>query len=269
MHCRVIAQIFKLMIPIHSEIALSFFLRLILGHFVGDFVLQPYWLVLAKRDGWTGLVIHVGVVTFVTAIFLWGIIPNWWVWVIVLFFIHLFIDQFRTFVFTDNSKGKGLLLLFLDQSTHIISLMFIAWLATGWTPGTLQLLFLPDAPNQYRMIAYLTGLAILISAAPVLEVEITVAVWAAQGREVSKPASINTQDRVLGSLERIVALVLIVIGFGVLAPLVFLPRLGLMIRAGQANENRTAVTTKVLTSFGTALLVSLVLLTISPPTIMV
>ena len=38
-----------------------------LGHLIGDFVLQPYWLVLAKRTGWPGLFIHVGVVTFVTA----------------------------------------------------------------------------------------------------------------------------------------------------------------------------------------------------------
>ena len=73
--------------------ALSFFLRLMLGHMIGDFFLQPYWLVLAKRKGWPGLIIHVGVVTFITAVLLWASIPNWWVWIIVLYVGHLFIDQ--------------------------------------------------------------------------------------------------------------------------------------------------------------------------------
>lgn len=251
--------------PVDSEIALSFFMRLLLGHFVGDFVLQPYWLVLAKRSGWRGLTIHVGVVTFVTTILVWGTIPNWWVWMIVLFCIHLFIDQFRTFVFVDNSHGKGLLLLFLDQLAHMLSLMFIAWAATGWTPDMLAYLGHTDAPNQYRLLAYLTGLAILISTAPVLEVEITVAIWAAQGHETNKTVSIDTEDRVLGSIERILGTVLILAGYIIFAPLVFAPRLAVMVYKGQARDDKTAVITKVITSFATALLVSLILFTIASP----
>ena len=256
------------MTPITNEIALSFFLRLLLGHVVGDFVLQPYWLVLAKRKGWPGLLIHVGVVTFVTAILIWGVIPNWWVWVIVLFVIHLFIDQFRTFIFVDNTKGKGLVLLFLDQLAHFLSIVFIAWAATGWTFSDLSMLTDPNAPNQYRMMAYLIGLAILISTAPVLEAEITVAVWAAQGKEVTKTVAIGAKDRILGSLERIIGSIIILASFGLLAPVVFIPRLALMVRDGEYHEDPTAVTTKVITSFGCALVVSLFLLQIPPPTIM-
>jgi hypothetical protein len=257
------------MISVETAIALSFFLRLALGHVVGDFVLQPYWLVLAKRKGWVGLLIHVGVVTFVTAILVWRVIPDWWVWIIVLFVGHLFIDQFRTFVFTDNTRGKGLLLLFLDQLAHLLLIMIIAWAATGWTPDTLTLLLDPSAPNQYRMMAYLIGLAILISMAPVLEAEITVAVWAAEGKEVTQTVRIDTEDRVLGALERIIAVALLLTGYGLLAPLVFIPRLALMIYQGQAREDRTAVTTKVITSFGSAFIVALFLNNISAPTIFV
>ncbi len=256
------------MTSINQDVALSFFLILILGHVIGDFVLQPYWLVLAKRRGWPGLIIHVGVVTFITGILAWNSIPNWWVWMIVLFFIHLFIDQFRTFIFTDNSKGKGLVLLFVDQSAHLISIIFIAWVATGWTFDTLQLMTNPStAPNQYRMMAYLTGLVILISTAPVLEAEITVAVWAAQGREVTKTIAIGTKDRVFGSAERILGAIIILGSFGLLTPLIFLPRFALMIRDGEYQEDRTAVTTKVLTSFMCAVIVSLFLIGIPTPII--
>jgi hypothetical protein len=250
-----------------TEVALAFFLQLLLGHVVGDFVLQPYWLVLAKRKGWPGLIIHVGVVTFITGILAWRSIPNWWMWILVLFIMHLFIDQFRTFVFTDNSNGKGLLLLFLDQLFHVILIGSIAWAATGWTFNSLNILLSYTTPNQYRTMAYLIGLAFLISTAPVLEAEITVAIWAAQGHEVKKTVAIGTKDRVLGSVERILGTIIILSSFGLLAPLVFLPRLALMVHDGQFQEDRTAVTTKVVTSFASAVLVGLILFNVPAPTI--
>jgi hypothetical protein len=72
----------------------------------------------------------------------------------------------------------------------------------------------------------------------------------------------------LGALERILALILILVGLGWLAPFIFLPRLALMIRQGQARENRTAVTTKVITSFASAVVVSILLYNIPAPAIL-
>jgi hypothetical protein len=247
--------------------ALSFFLRLLLGHMIGDFVLQPYWLVLAKRNGWPGLFIHVGVVTFVTAILLSvSSIPNWWVWVIVLYLGHLFIDQFRTFVFTDNSRGKGLLLLILDQIAHLLFIVFLAWLATGWTFFDLHPLT-TYASNEQRMIAYLTGLAILIGVVPVLEVEIAVVILAIQGTSLNHTVKVDLSDRVLGSIERTIAVGLILIGYGLIAPLVFLPRLAVMIYQGQAEVNRTPVITKVVVSLVSAIAVGVLLRHIPLPSI--
>lgn len=249
------------------DLALSFFLRLMLGHMIGDFVLQPYWLVLAKRKGWPGLLIHVGIVTFITAVLCWNAIPLWWVWMIVLFLGHLFIDQFRTFVFTDNSKGKGLLLLILDQIAHFILIALLAWAATGWTFSDLHVLLTADALNQYRMMAYLIGLATVIGVAPVLEAEVAVAVLATQGTEIKQTVAIDSIDRFLGGTERIVATLLILTGFGLFAPLVFLPRLALMIYQGQASANRTTMITKMVTSFVTAIIVGLILYNIPMPMI--
>ena len=239
--------------------ALSFFLNLVLGHLIGDFVLQPYWLVVAKRSGWLGLFIHVGVVTFITAILVWASIPVWWMWIVILYIGHLFIDQFRTFVFTDNTNGKGLLLLVLDQVAHIVLIAVLAWAATGWRFSDLQLLFTDSASSRYQLIAYLSGLAILIGVVPILEVEITVAVWATQGHQVGHTVSIETSDRILGSLERIVAMFLILTGYGLISPLIFVPRLAYMIYRGQAKVNRTAVICKVITSFASTIIVSAVL----------
>jgi len=247
--------------------ALSFFLILTLGHMIGDFVLQPYWLVLAKRKGWPGLFIHVGVVTFITAILAWNSIPNWWVWIIVLFIGHLFIDQFRTFVFTDNSKGKGLLLLILDQLAHFILVVLLAWAATGWTWSDLAWLWASEALNEYRMMAYLIGLATVIGVAPILEAEVSVAILATQGTEIKHTVPIESTDRVFGGLERIVATLLILGGFGILTPLIFVPRLIWMIYQGQAQSSRTTMITKVVTSFATALIVGIILYSIPLPII--
>jgi hypothetical protein len=248
--------------------ALSFFLRLLLGHMVGDFILQPYWLVLAKRNGWTGLFIHVGVVTFVTAILLSvSSIPNWWVWVIVLYLGHLFIDQFRTFVFIDNSRGKGLLLLILDQITHVLFLVFLAWLATGWTFADLHALTTTVSNDEQRMIAYLTGWATLIGVVPVLEVEIAVVILALQGTSLNHTVKVDLSDRVLGSIERTIAVGLILIGYGLIAPLVFLPRLAVMIYQGQAKVNRTPVITKVVVSLLSAIVIGVLLRYIPLPAI--
>ncbi len=248
--------------------ALSFFLRLILGHLIGDFVLQPYWLVVAKRNGWKGLFIHVGIVTFITAILVWATIPKWWVWIITLFLGHLFIDQFRTFVFTDNSHGKGLLLLVLDQVAHLLLIAGLAWAATGWTFSDLQLLLTGQAPDQYQAIVYLIGLAILIGVVPILEAEITTTVWAVQGDTDSHTIAVNGSDRLLGGLERIAATVLILNGYGLLSPLVFLPRLALMLYQGQAKINQTAVASKVITSFVVTLLIAYFLRYIPFPSLM-
>ena len=241
--------------------ALSFFLRLLLGHVIGDYFLQPFWLVLAKRKGWLGLFIHVGVVTFISGVFLWNVIPTWWVWVIVLFVGHLFIDQFRTFIFTDNSKGKGLMLLILDQLAHVLLIALIAWLATGWTLSDLGQLLLPGAVEA-RLLVYLICLTTVISVVPVLEVETTVAALAMLGIEITHTVSIDFSDRLLGAIERIVAVALMLVGFGLLAPVVFVPRLGYMIYQGQLKTDKVGVITKVVTSFVTMLVIALLLLRI-------
>jgi|JFJP01.1.fsa_nt_gi hypothetical protein len=246
-----------------DNMALSFFLLLTLGHLIGDFTLQPFWLVLAKRKGWPGLIIHVGVVTFISAILAAGAVPQWWAWIIVLFLGHLFIDQFRTFVFTDNKHGKGLILLILDQIAHIVLIWLIAWAAAGW-PFTNWYTMLMEN-NQYQLLVYLMGLAALIGITPVLEVEITVAVWEMQGQAMDKIVAITSTDRMLGGLERSIAMLLVALGFGLFAPLAFLPRLYLMIKENGGKIDRTAVTTKVLTSFATAILIGYLLYYVPTP----
>jgi hypothetical protein len=246
--------------------ALTFFLLLLLGHMLGDFVLQPYWLVLAKRNGWPGLFIHVGVVTFITGILLSvSAIPNWWVWIIILFLAHILIDQFRTFVFTNNSKGRGLLLLLADQLVHLALIALLAWLATGWTFADLWVLATPAAANEHRLMVYLIGLATLMGVVPVLEVETAVVILSLGGTHLNHTVQVDFSDRALGTLERAVAVILLLLGYWWLLPLAFLPRLGIMVYQGQAKPNPSPMITKVVVSVMSALLVAYALSYVLPP----
>ena len=95
------------------------------------------------------------------------------------------------------------------------------------------------------------------------------AVWATQGHQVGYTVGIDLADRVLGSLERVVAMFLILTGYGLISPLIFLPRLAMMIYRGQASDNRTAVFCKVLTSFVSTVIVSAFLFYIPFPQLVI
>ncbi|MFQ5611282.1 MAG: DUF3307 domain-containing protein [Anaerolineae bacterium] len=248
-----------------ETLALSFFLRLLLGHLLGDFLLQPFWLVLLKREGWTGLLIHVTIVTAATAIVLWGLTPGWWIWIIALWVGHTFIDQFRTFVFTDTSQGKGFYLLVIDQFVHLLFITLLAWLAAGWRPSSLRLLVDPNAPGDLRLIAYLSGLVILMWVVPVVEVEFTMAMMAFQGAPSDKTLPIGLSDRLLGASERTISLLLIVLGLGFISPVAFAPRLFVMLNGKQDKLDRVAAFSKAGASFVTALSIGLILLFIPFP----
>jgi hypothetical protein len=69
----------------------------------------------------------------------------------------------------------------------------------------------------------------------------------------------------LGGIERIIGGFLMLIGYGLVSPIVFMPRLGVMIYQGQAKTNRIPVITKVVVSFLSTLVVAFVLSFIEMP----
>lgn len=213
------------------------FFRYLIGHLVGDFVLQPYWLAIEKRKGWKGLLIHVSVVTIATTVIIGGTMPRWGLWITVLFAVHLFIDQFRTFVFTNNGKGRGLLLLAADQLAHVISLVLLSSWATGASVSGLQEIFTaPLSPVNIR--SFVVGLVIIaVWVAPIIEIEVIVALASFKSSAGKGVAPIGLSDRTMGGAERILALLLFSGGWGWLSPVVFLPRSVWLWHASGQREN--------------------------------
>ncbi len=229
-----------------------------MGHLVGDFVLQPLWLAIAKRQGWRGLILHVTIVTVATAIFSYGIVSNWLRWMLVVFVIHLFTDQFRTFVFTNNEKGRGLLLLLLDQIIHLISLIFIAHWATDTPIDNLSAIF-TQALSLENYLFFIFGIIIIsFWVMPIIEIETFVAALSFQGNIDKKIAPIGLSDRIIGGTERILGLVVLSLGYGILAPFFFLPRLFWLKKSNLPNR-RIAIVSKVFTSLVALILMAILL----------
>ena len=239
-----------------ENIAFDFFLRMLLGHLVGDFVFQTYKMAMAKRAGWRGLFIHVSIVTFTTAVAIYNTVPNWYIWVIVLFVVHLSIDQFRTFIFTDNSNGKGLLLFIADQTVHILSIMAISWFAVGWRFTDLAQISHPALPPMHIMILLACIVIIAVWATPILEVELATAIMSLRHTSTETMIPVRPSDRLMGGMERLVSLGLIIISWGLFIPLVFLPRLYWLHQENRSSD-KTMIYAKTITSFCIAILLSL------------
>ena len=237
---------------------IDFFVRLMIGHLVGDFVLQPLWLAIAKRQGWRGLILHVTVITVTTAILSYSAVSSWLKWMLVLFVIHLFIDQFRTFVFTNNDKGRGLLLLLLDQIAHIISLIFIAHWATDAPISDLSAIFTQPLSTENQLFFIFAMIIISFWVMPIVEIETFVANISFQGNADKKITPIGLSDRIMGGMERILGLALFSLGYGILAPLFFLPRLIWLTKIDTPNKN-IALISKVATSLIALFLMGLLL----------
>jgi len=205
---------------------MTLFLRLLLGHMIGDYVLQPLQLVLMKRRGWGGVLIHVGIVVMVTGILLWPALPHWWysLSLLLLFVGHLLIDRGRALLLR-GAEARGLLYLVIDQALHASLLVLIAVLSHMWPAYHPTLPVLTASSQENWLILYLICLVFLVWTVPVLEMETMNTLTASSGNLAEgQGIRIATRDRLLGALERIGGLALMLAGFIYLVPFAFLPR---------------------------------------------
>jgi hypothetical protein len=94
-------------------------IRLLLAHFVSDFVLQTKRMVDDKRWLSKYMFLHIAIVYLSTAIF-----TGWWLAAGIVAIIHYIIDGSKIEAIK-RFPGPGLLLFLIDQAFHIISLLLV------------------------------------------------------------------------------------------------------------------------------------------------
>ncbi len=105
------------------------FWNLILAHLLGDYPLQPMWLVRSKSHFW-GLVLH-GTIHLLTLLLMVGAFRSEiWPQLLALAIFHFFVDVVK-YRLTDSRPEWTVSSYFIDQTVHILSIIVVtAWINT-------------------------------------------------------------------------------------------------------------------------------------------
>ncbi len=124
------------------------FWNLFLAHLLGDYPLQPMWLVRSKSQMW-GLVLH-GSIHLLTLLLLVGSFrAEIWPQILALAIFHFFVDvvKYRT---TEGRPEWTVSSYFIDQTVHILSII----VATAWINS-----IVPEAGAAFNtaLLIYVSG----------------------------------------------------------------------------------------------------------------
>jgi hypothetical protein len=109
------------------------FYRLILGHLVGDFVLQTRWLVVRKRTR-GGLALHVGLVGLASLVVTWDRLGEWWPWLGVTLAVHAVIDWAKIRL-EPRLRVPPIVPFVVDQVAHMLTIAAAVALAEADRAG--------------------------------------------------------------------------------------------------------------------------------------
>ncbi len=128
------------------------FWNLFLAHLLGDYPLQPMWLVRSKSQMW-GLVLH-GSIHLLTLLLLVGSFrAEIWPQILALAIFHFFVDvvKYRT---TEGRPEWTVSSYFIDQTVHILSIIVV----TAWINS-----IVPEAGAAFNtaLLIYISGYIIV------------------------------------------------------------------------------------------------------------
>jgi len=105
---------------------------LIAGHFIGDFLLQPDWMVTRKGRSRVAL-LHATIVAVATGL-LFGNVATWWWLLPVLLLTHMLVDLIKASAdrrIGERSVNGRVTLFLLDQTVHLVVLVAVTLAATS------------------------------------------------------------------------------------------------------------------------------------------
>ena len=198
---------------------LGLFLNLYVGHLLGDFLLQPGRLVLAKRRGAPGLILHTLIVGACSAAVLVGQLASVWHAVLLTTAAHAAIELVTIHAYAET-KTRGLFTFLFDQALHVVSIAAVVWLVGAWEPTSTSVAFGMEVSTA--RLAQLAGLLTVTLLGSILAFEAANSVFVPQGKKGGLLAV--DAARVAGIVERGASFV-VALRHPALLPLPFLPRL--------------------------------------------
>ncbi len=228
-------------------------LKLILAHFIGDFLLQPKsWVEDKELNKATSykFYIHILLYGLLTFLVLWNI--QYWSLVLTLMLIHAVIDIIKLYAQKETSKIKWFL---IDQLLHIISILVI------WKIWFNPILEISSWIENKNIWIYITALLFITSVTSII-IQVLMSNWS-KLIDDNNNESLNNAGKYIGVLERLFVFIFVItgnweaIGFLLAAKSVF--------RFGDLKESKDRKLTEyiligTLLSFGIAIASGMVVL---------
>jgi hypothetical protein len=222
-------------------------LKLLMAHLIGDFLLQPEKWVKAKEAKKLGawqLYFHSLLHGLLVLLLMWDL--NFWMWALLIAFVHLVIDSFKLLVQKNNTKRA---LFFIDQLLHFISI-YVIWLLYEGKYFSFSFL-------KNTNLLLLITLVIFLTKPVSFAIKIFISKWTPDTIAGDDAVSLQSAGQYIGILERLLVFVFMItnewqaVGFLLAAKSVF--------RFGNLQEAKDRKLTEyiligTLLSFGIAIL---------------
>lgn len=220
------------------------FFVFVLGHLIGDYVLQWDRLARWKRRSVRGVAVHGALVSAATVGCVWLVEPAWWLSGLVAGATHFVIDSVHFALInrpTWFQRRSAVFRFIADQAVHLLVLALVAHrlAPTGQA-------FAASAAGRGEPSSVWVWLGYIFLTMPAWVLIEHIVPWLVDG---TGPDFVDQADKYLGILERLVILTLLLLGQGGAVLLALAPRLFVMARAAEAERTVVVVqATKLMAS---------------------
>lgn len=230
------------------------FIKLVLAHLIGDFILQPASWVKAKEErklkAWqlyAHILIHAVLIILIVQD------ANFWRWALLIAGTHLVIDGIKISIQRETTTR---VLFFLDQALHLMIVFAVTCFYLDWTPDF-------DLLNDQNVLLFITCLIFLMTPTSAA-IKFFIARWTPHMTE-GEDESLQSAGKYIGILERLFVFAFFAsghpegVGFLIAAKSVF--------RFGDLKEAKSRKLTEyvligTLVSFGIAMIVGILFATL-------
>lgn len=232
---------------------MTLLIKLLLAHFIGDFLLQPKSWVKekeAKKLKSPKFYLHVLLHGIVYLLVLWD--WNYWLLALLLMVAHGIIDAIKLYAQKEDNKPKWFL---IDQGLHILCIVVLWYIWSGQTFNFHEWL------ENINIWGYITALLFLTVVSSII-IQVLMSNWSKSLIE-SNDTSLSNAGKYIGMLERLFVFTFIMTGNW--AAIGFLLAAKSVFRFGDLRESKDRKLTEyiligTLLSFGIAVATSLLML---------
>jgi len=181
------------------------FLKLLLAHFIGDFVLQPKKWVQKRQEHIGYLLLHIALHTALLIIFFLPELSDQWQVILFISCAHLLIDSGKIYFEKKNTR-RAFLLFMADQTLHILSLIVVVLYKYGLPIDWETLL-------SAKSLLYVLTFVLIVFVSPIA-LRVFFSKWTSETDVVTKPKnSLVDAGMLIGIMERLLIVLFIHVGF--------------------------------------------------------